>query len=290
MLLKALNSNSLGELKARLSLYVRQSPRQSSAILLSLVILLYGSMIPLTSLMDSSPTGDKDQKIYELYYEVPSDSNVATTTTTATPTPDFQLQFLDEVNPGAVLRPIGYATIDQTHRQNHYHTGVWIHLLDSTGRNMLLLKRGPQLVTCPNQWTLIGEHTLLDESSLETVQRGLVEEAWGGSNASYTTVVDFIRNMTAYPIYYFRDYGDRQDRQLTYLYEVKLNQLAKDVVFKFDDEVADHQWIDIVDFKQWVERDIAAGHVDFCHTTVTQLLLFGLERLAMLEGLTLDDS
>mgnify|MGYP007080230390 CR=1 FL=1 len=58
--------------------------------------------------------------------------------------------FMDEVNTSQYLRPAGYMSLDQTHREGRYHMGAWIFVTDVTGDKVLLLERGPQLVTCPN--------------------------------------------------------------------------------------------------------------------------------------------
>lgn len=262
MLLKTLNSNSPEELRARLSLYVRQSPRQSSGLLLFLILLIYGLMLSF-SLIEIHPRY-ADQKVYDLV----SDEN------------DFQ--FLDEIDPDTSLQSKGYyLTIDQAHRQGKFHMGAWIHLTDSSGDKVLLLKRGPNLVTCPNSWGLIGEHTQRDETPLETVQRALVEEVWGGSNATYEDI-RWIQNLTEFPVYYYRDYGDRVDRQLTYVYDVRMKEPAKDIFLKLDDEVADYQWISLDDYKKWMVDDAAQGHKYFCHTSITELSLLALKQLMLL--------
>ena len=41
---------------------------------------------------------------------------------------------------------------------------------------MLMLQRGPGLMTCPMAWTLVGEHRRPREAVLEACRRGIVEE------------------------------------------------------------------------------------------------------------------
>lgn len=207
-------------------------------------------------------------------------------------------EFLDSVDMTGYMQPQQhYRNIDETHLQGLYHTGVWIHVTTSSSSlnnsriiQLLLLKRGPHLVTCPNSWGLVGEHTIKAETPLETVQRALVEELWGGSNQSYSEGVEFIRPLTSHPVFYFRDYGPirqgRIDRQLTYLYEVRMRPRQSDSgstipYLELDNEVADHQWIALDDYQQWMQRDAAAAadHVDFCHSTITRLGEFSLEKL-----------
>ena len=265
--------------------------RRQPSILLGLFIIIglitayvyYDAGIPLSSppsllstttavAATTEPTIVADQKVYDAVATQPGEDP-----------PVFE--FLDPVDMTKHMRARHtYQTIDQAHRQGLYHTGVWIHVTDSTGQKLLLLKRGPHLVTCPNSWGLVGEHTNRDETPLETVQRALVEELWGGRNATYTHRVQFLRKITDHPVFYLRDYGPsrqyRIDRQITYLYEVGMKHTSDQVVLELDDEVADHQWISLDDYRQWMQRDATTkNYVDFCHSTITRLGNFALEKL-----------
>ena len=217
-----------------------------------------------------------------------------------------------------------YMTLNDAHLEQLVHTGVWIHVTtdatnggDDDDLQILLLKRGPQLMTCPNMWGLVGEHTNGNETPPETVQRALVEELWGGKGNDnkeaiakiFHSRVAFIRNITEYPVYYYRNYGPsgqyRVDRQVTYLYEVRLkhntsSSSSAPAILKLDDEVVDHKWISLTDYRKWMQRDMAAATnsttsasrkkeyasrkkeydaQDFCHSTILKLGLFSLERL-----------
>jgi hypothetical protein len=68
-------------------------------------------------------------------------------------------KFLDQVNLKDDMEPAGYLSLDQTHSQGRFHTNVMLYVTDASGRNILMLKRSPTLFTCPNAWTIVGEHT-----------------------------------------------------------------------------------------------------------------------------------
>jgi ADP-ribose pyrophosphatase YjhB (NUDIX family) len=160
-------------------------------------------------------------------------------------------------------------------------------ITDATGKKVLLLRRGPQVVTCPNSWSVVGEHAMRDETPLKTVQRALVEELWGGNNRSYTRDVGFIKNLTSNPVYYFKDYGpekeNRVDQSPIYLYEVRFKRKHADIALKLDEEAANHQWIDVDELLLWMQRDaIEAKYKDFCDPTISKLIQFLLERLKSL--------
>jgi hypothetical protein len=145
-----------------------------------------------------------------------------------------------------------FQTLDETHLNGRVHTGVWVHVIDSTyvhsnTHRLLLLKRGPQLVTCPSSWGLVGEHTNYFEQPSETTFRAIVEEIFGGgtvlnmvhprsgndgggllrnqvnyyegTNVSAddaenkpNMIIDVaIDQLSDHPFYYLRDYGDEEN-------------------------------------------------------------------------------
>jgi len=142
-----------------------------------------------------------------------------------------------------------YVPIDTAHRNGNIHMGTWIFVIDTNinkkknatvhkNFHILLLKRGPQLVTCPNTWSLVGEHTYRNEEPMATVRRGLTEELGSrfvtellvdsntnNNNTNNKKKVGTIRNMTQFPIYFEQNWenGGRIDRQVTYLWLVELN-------------------------------------------------------------------
>ena len=219
----------------------------------------------------------------------------------------FQLQsgkdfpsHLDLINPQTDLKSMGFRGLDSAHRGGMIHKGAWIHLVDSSLSDdmarILTLKRGKDLVTCPNTWGLIGEHTYRDEPSIKTVRRAILEEL-GSTFLDHMDANGSILNLTEYPVYYERDYGasngDRIDRQVTWLWLVEMNFDMKergrqeaDNLLQLDDEVADHSWVPLDDFERWVKSDALLK--DFCHDTITSLLRLGIERMKILAKNKLD--
>jgi len=216
---------------------------------------------------------------------------------------------LDEIDPSVELVSRGFRYLDNAHRLGRIHMGSWIYIVDSTlatassvsNPRILLLKRGPQLVTCPGMWSMVGEHTNRDEQPIETVRRAILEEL-GPQVLEHVITHGRIRNMTALPIYYERDYGaaneGRIDRQATYIWLVEMNLSAMmesrdnnyqtiaqiiddDGFFQFDSEVAETKWLPINELEQWVKED-ADEKKFFCHETIISLMNLGLERLKVL--------
>jgi len=202
---------------------------------------------------------------------------------------------LDPINPLIELKTSGFENIDTTHVNGLIHAGTWIHVVDSSLKGddpkLLLVKRGENLVTCPGTWSLIGEHAFRNEKPLNTARRGIKEEV-GQRALDYVDKYGSIRNMTDIPVYYERDYGvsngGRVDRQITYLWLVEMN-LGKiktggkaeelDVLLDLDDEVADHKWISLSEFEDWVSRDKKSSSKAFCHDTIISLISLGIDRL-----------
>jgi isopentenyldiphosphate isomerase len=174
-------------------------------------------------------------------------------------------------------------SIDDAHKQGLAHRGNWIYVVDSLHR-IFVLKRGPQLVTCPNAWSLVGEHTFGDETTLETTQRGIREEL--GDNV--LQLATFMRQLGPHPLYYFRAYGpsnmNRVDRQLTSNWWVQLSVPGESVPLKLDDEVADHKWVTIREVDEWLVEDWKRLEEGLelkrlCHITILQLMQSTLEEL-----------
>ena len=188
---------------------------------------------------------------------------------------------MDPINP-SILIPRGFVGIDIAHRTGSFHFGNIMFVTDSSER-ILLLKRSSELVTCPNTWSVVGEHRFRDEDPAETTRRGISEEL--GLHFWQDYVVEN-RNLTLHPLYYIREYGpslgDRIDRQITYLWEVRLRDRWEDVRLSLDGEVAEHMWISVEEFERWLDGDKQS--TDFCHHTIHVLLSFGIKRLKRLQG------
>lgn len=230
---------------------------------------------------------------------------------------------LTPINPSTLI-PRGSYPIDAAHRNGYLHTGHCLFIMDESGL-LLFLKRASDVVTCPSTWSILGEHSIANELAHDTVVRGMEEElglkkqvsSLGTNDPSISA--DFqtmsnnsihvaIQNITQYPLYYIRHYGPRLDNridsQLTYLWLARLPKRHDEIQIKLDDEVADHKWISLEEFSDWIEAD-ARDHDkeeeeehnlrhhgrknddgppsgDFCHHTIRSLYAKGLENLKLM--------
>lgn len=191
----------------------------------------------------------------------------------------------------SMLIGIGTESIDAAHRKGILHTGGILYVMDADGR-FLLMKRSSSVVTCPNTWSIVGEHSIVGENAKNLPVRALDEEL--GIIAPAIDVK--IQSLTDHPLFYIRKYGARNgnriDRQLTYLWLVKLPSRQEDLDWKLDHEVADKKWITLDEFDQWLgedekndatnetnEEDDGPPNGDFCHQTIRALLRLGIEQI-----------
>lgn len=136
--------------------------------------------------------------------------------------------------------------IDTVHRKGLIHAGTWINIRDSEGK-YLVIKRGPQLITCPNSFTLVGEHSQGAEKPIHTVRRGIKEEIG-------PAMLDHIKSITPLstnPLFFRGDYFNRVDRQLTYIYLVDMDDRGEKLPLLFDNEVAEYRWISNRTLEEW---------------------------------------
>jgi isopentenyldiphosphate isomerase len=191
----------------------------------------------------------------------------------------------DEVNIMKTLRLLPgehSLSIDEIHRQGSFHTGTWITVMDSQQR-ILMLKRAPHLVTCPNAWSLLGEHASPNDKGapLDTAKRGMREEL-GDSILSH---VLFYKQLTNQPVFYYRDYGpsngNRIDRQLTYLYYIQLDGMGSELELHLDNGVADQRWISVLEIQDWIRAEETEAVIDggLCDKTIVDLLRLTIELL-----------
>jgi NUDIX domain len=66
--------------------------------------------------------------------------------------------------------------IDSIHKEGLPHRGSWVYAIDGQGR-VLLLWRSASMRTCPQTWSLLGEHCIAGESFFSAAARGVEEEA-----------------------------------------------------------------------------------------------------------------
>ena len=172
-----------------------------------------------------------------------------------------------------------YLDIDKVHKGAYLHHCVWVLIADSD-QKLLLLRRAPTLMTCPDTWGFLGEHSLYDEPIDTTLHRGFYEELKIDTDVWDAHVVEF-QNLTSphLPVYYIRDYGPsngyRLEKQLTWLILVKFNitgESLEESFFNYDDEVADSKWLT----KEEVIKEIEEHPDEFCHSSIRELALFAL--------------
>jgi isopentenyldiphosphate isomerase len=154
--------------------------------------------------------------------------------------------------------------IHAVHVEGRPHGGMWLNIVSSDGM-LLMLKRGPELKTCPNTWGLLGEHQAAGEEWLALAKRALREEL----GPEVSPIISTSSNISESPVYYYRKYADgRQDKQITYLWCVRLSELSAEVRLQPDEEVAEYKWISPSDARRWV----ADKPEDFCAATPTTKL------------------
>lgn len=182
------------------------------------------------------------------------------------------------------------------------HTGGVMYVMDSSGR-ILIMKRSSSVVTCPDTWSIVGEHSIAGEDANDLPIRALEEEL--GLKVTNRDVK--IQALTEFPLYYIRHYGARNgkrvDRQLTYLWLVKLAERHEEISWKIDHEVAGVKWITLDEFDVWLKEDekidseTTANKLhylrksgddgppngDFCHETIRTLLRLGVEQLKTIQ-------
>ena len=201
---------------------------------------------------------------------------------------------LTPIDPVISLQSKGFTTLDQAHREGLIHAGNFVYVVDKDDK-LLLMRRGPDLVTCPLAWSMVGEHAYRDESKKETLMRGIEEELGGKTlkslvdTGSYTELSDL-------PLFYFRDYGPeldgRIDRQVTYIWLVELGLSADELekgILQLDEEVYEHKWMSLDEAEKWVKDDMAAvkegGKMDsFCHETMGSLMQVCFDRIRAIRG------
>ena len=100
--------------------------------------------------------------------------------------PDEQLQVCDPSLGTDAYVADSFLHIDAVHRTGAPHRGVWLFVV-SEGR-VLLVHRSARMVTCPDTWSLVGEHNQPGESYVDAARRGLMEElqvSWDESVTSW---------------------------------------------------------------------------------------------------------
>ncbi|KAK3248650.1 hypothetical protein CYMTET_41889 [Cymbomonas tetramitiformis] len=92
------------------------------------------------------------------------------------------------------------ATMDAVHRRGLPHRGAAV-LVVNRQLEVLLLKRSPDMKTCPGTWSTLGEHSHPGESYEATALRGLAEEI----NVEGSTQLHEVWNTSIYEHLEFAD-------------------------------------------------------------------------------------
>ena len=169
------------------------------------------------------------------------------------------LEYFDTDNESVSL---GKVPIHVLHERELLHRGVRIHVLDQRGR-VLMLRRGAGLVTCPNAWTLVGEHRRPGESVLDACLRGAREELGapkalsaadlGLKEIAHRTSIRIVRHSNA-----CAGYGDRRGER-TMLDGCALIYNGS-WALHLDEEVAGTRWV----APETLSAETAARPHDFC--------------------------
>ena len=140
-----------------------------------------------------------------------------------------ELEMIDISTDGHLGKnPAEVAGIDRAHRQAIRHRGVWVFIVNEN-KHLLFAKRSEHSITCPNAWSVIGEHCHFGESYYHCAQRCIEEEL----DIHHS---DSLMPMENGPVLVHLNYGDRIDKQWTqvFLAVVKEKFVAKDDVSEIE--------------------------------------------------------
>mmetsp|Transcript_18900 Transcript_18900/g.27972 ORF Transcript_18900/g.27972 Transcript_18900/m.27972 type:complete len:271 (+) Transcript_18900:343-1155(+) len=165
-----------------------------------------------------------------------------------------------------------FLPIDQVHQNGLIHSGTWINVRDSEGK-YLVLKRGPKLVTCPNSFSLLGEHAQGAEKPTEIARRAVMEEL------GYPMLkhIESIRELSTNPLFFHADYFNRLDRQITYIYLIEMDNRGVALPLSADNEVAEYRWVSDTTLQEWFKlandefRSTGAVGERMCHKAILTL-------------------
>lgn len=188
----------------------------------------------------------------------------------------------------AALRSLGLAVpIGEAHSRGLLHRGVWIFVLDSR-RRVLMLRRSPSTVTCPSAWSLVGEHSERAEPWAATARRALVEEL--GVPSAIVASIEVVQ--LGAPVLFSCDYAreggwltggpkSKRDLQATALLAVTLSA-GVERELTFDEDVADHRWLSLSALTRLAfshEAHAAHAELQFCNPRIRTLLRLAITRL-----------
>mmetsp|Transcript_44888 Transcript_44888/g.74495 ORF Transcript_44888/g.74495 Transcript_44888/m.74495 type:complete len:241 (+) Transcript_44888:59-781(+) len=144
--------------------------------------------------------------------------------------------------PGELLQPVSLdgtyragplIEIDQVHRLALPHKGVWLHVL-TQDFSLLLVTRALQMKTCPQRFSIIGEHHLGREADAVCAQRAAKEELpFFTSLPSHTWHLQQLRPRARWFLYNYED-RIRFDRVLIseWVLRLDLNRSAANILLQ----------------------------------------------------------
>ncbi|KAL3945062.1 MAG: hypothetical protein SGBAC_000853 [Bacillariaceae sp.] len=209
--------------------------------------------------------------------------------------PEFGLrkQHLESMNIEAEIKTGSkkkYAPIDTIHKLGYLHTGAWMVVLDTNATvqdaKILMLKRSADVVTCPNFWSLLGEHSNRDEKPNDFAIRGMREELGERFYDQFIQTGGKIKPLLDQPIFFKRDYntsrGKRMDRQINYIFTIEMNTAANVLkrLYNVDKEAAEVAWVTKTEIMRWLTETPTER---FCHNATTAVMHIIMERLHSLE-------
>ncbi len=117
-------------------------------------------------------------------------------------------------------------------RKGEYHLAVFVWVFDGQGK-LLLTKRSPEKLAYPNLWALTGGAVLAGESSIDAIQRELLEETGIRADVEEFTLVDtYLRKNCFCDVYFLQK-------------EVALSDMVMQ-----PGETCDARWVSRAEFEQ----------------------------------------
>lgn len=103
--------------------------------------------------------------------------------------------------------------IDTVHRLGILHRGVWLHIVSSDAK-LLLVRRSMVMATCPGLLSIIGEHHSGRETDEDCAERALREEMPGLVNAFWNVDPELVRPRPRWFLFDYPGGVPRYDRCL----------------------------------------------------------------------------
>lgn len=151
--------------------------------------------------------------------------------------------------------------LDAVHRLGLPHRGAWVFVVDETTHAMLLLRRAPHARTCPNTWSIVGEHNKPGETYEQAARRGAAEELGWSAAAVASMKLSLLGPTTFFKTAYER--AHRTDRQHSAYALLRVPAgapaLAPDV-----EEASARRWVPLVQMMSEVRK----GGDQFCNERI----------------------